>query len=340
MVTILHGASDFQRRERLVGLLSQVDPSGLSTTRFPAGTSPETIFAAALSPGLFGEARVIVVEELLVAHLRGSHLDESLVARLQSVPATTHLICLEHELPAPALDQLRRTLGTRLSSIVCAPPRGSELVAWVQQRAARYGVTVEPDAARELVALLDAGGEATSVPRGRENDEASSTIDLARLDAEIAKLALAAYPDQVVSSSLVHRLVAPEEAPLGWALVDAIRRERDDAIVRELTRALEAGTPAEALLGQIAAHFETVLAAHLSPHQPAEVVQAATGIPTNRIGQARRISSRATLAHARQALAALRTIDASLKRGTLSDAEAALTAVLATLYHRTQPPRN
>lgn len=336
MLTVLHGTSDLLKRERVQQLIAQEDPSGLSTSRFPAGTTVEAILSAACTPGFFGANRVIVAEHLLGANCTSGRIDRSLLSRLAELPASTHLVCLEELLPETALAQLRMSFGENLAVVECTTPRGHDLLRWVQDRAERYGVAIELDAARELLAML---GVAEGAPSGSKSRAADTEepIDLARLDAELAKLATAVFPEKVITRAVIHELVNPAEAPLGWELVDAVRRDRYDAVLRELARAEATGSAPEILLGQLASHLEAQLAALLTPHLPPDVVAAATGVPAGRIHQARRQAPQGGLGRVRELLLVLRAVDAGLKRGTLSDIEAALAAALAPPDRRTQP---
>jgi DNA polymerase-3 subunit delta len=340
MLTILHGTSEFLKRERLAKMLSRDDPDGFSTSRFPEGTPLETILAAASTPGFFGQCRVIVVEHLLASHLKGSKLDETLLSRVRALPPSTHLIALEPALPDPVCARLRAELADGVRLVECSPPRGPQLVRWLQERAGRYGVSLETEAAQELVAALCGTGEpqpegAASLNRGSDD----GAIDLTRFDTELAKLATAVRPATVVTAAVVHELVNPEEAPLGWELVDAVRRARAEAILRELAHAWEVGTTPDMLLGQLASHFEAILAATLTPRLPTDVVAAATGLSPARISQARRQAGPEGQLRAREIMLTLRALDAGLKRGTLNDIEAALAAALVTLGDSTQPRR-
>jgi len=336
MLTVLYGTSDLLKRERLAQLLAEEDPSGLSTTRFAAGTTLDTIFTAACTPGFFGEKRVVIAENLVSTYCRAGRIDDSLLSRLREVPPSAHLVCLEVSLTETALGQLRTALGEAVALVDCTAPRGRDLVRWVQERAHRYGVAIEVDAARDLLALLGIGDTGPGAANARTRD-AEEAIDLNRLDTELAKLATAVFPDKVISRAVIHELVDPSEAPLGWELVDAVRRDRYDAVLRELARAEETGTPPELLLGQLASHLETLLAAMLTPHLPSDVVAAATGLLTARINQARRQLPQGGLQRVRELLLALRTVDAGLKRGSLNDIEAALAAALGPPDHWAQP---
>ncbi|MDW7981795.1 MAG: hypothetical protein RMH81_03120 [Thermomicrobium sp.] len=328
MITVLHGTSEFLRHERLRALVTSEDPNGLATTRFPAETSLATIAAAALTPSFFGERRLIIVESLVSTHRRGNRVASELLALLQAVPESCHLVSVESQLPQETARQLTESLGNTLRLIECTPPTGTKLVAWIRERALHYGVTMSQEAAEELVsavapgALRSPGREASSSP-----DHAPS-VDLVRIDTELAKLATAVHPADVVTVEVVQELVAADEQGGDWELLDAIQAGHLDRIVRALERRLESGVPVELVLGQLASHCEVLFATAAVPFAP-PVIAEATGIPLRRLLQARRDrSDRGD--EAKDLLHALRSLDVGVKRGRVTDSDAALAALLVT----------
>lgn len=338
MLTILQGSNEFLKRERLGQILAEEDPEGYSTHHFPAGAEVEAVLTVARTPGFFGQRRIVVCEHLLGSRLEGGRLDEALLAALRELPDAVHVVCLEGPLPGPATVQLREKFQDRVAWIDCSVPRGRALEQWIVERVRRSGASITPEAVQELLELLGIVPE-SGASRSRGQTDSDEGIDLARLDSELAKLSTAVFPGETIEPSLVQALVDPNERSLGWEFLDAVREGRADHVLRELAVAVANGTPPEVLLGQLASHFEVVLAATATPQQPPEVVAAATGLPVNRIAQVRRQGVRTDVEHARRMLAMLCALDAGVKRGTINDTEAALAAVLAAPNTMRQPRR-
>ncbi len=337
MITVLFGNSELLRREALVSLTHHEDPHGFATTRFLPGTPFASIAAAARTPAFFAKRRLIVAEGLLSDALRLNHLDQDLADLLRSLPESCHLITIESSLPQDMIQQLTALLGSSVQFIGCNVPMGKELVRWVQERARVHGVEIEPDAAEELVLAV-----APTALQDRQTDNdfdrsATNTVDLTRIDTELAKLAVAVYPATVIRVADVRTFVTPDEPPVEWALVEAVQRGNPDVIVRELEHALDTGTPPELLLGQLAGYFEGLVAALTQPELSPDVVAAVTGLAARRIAQVRRQRSQRTREQACEALALLRTIDAGFKRGIVPDIEAALVAALLSLRQQARP---
>ena len=337
MLTVLHGESEFRRERELAELRISHDPEGLATVRFPRGTPIPTIMAAARTPGFFLDQRLVITECLLADHIRQQQLDPNLVHALATLPSSCHIISLEPPLPPATHDRLRAALGDAVTFVDCSVPMGGKLIDWVTERARSYGVEIEPAAAEELLIAIDP----TALQRRREHAGSESDqptgLDLARVDQELAKLATAVYPEKIIRVAAVRELVVADDAPLEWALIDALNRGDATAIARELERALETNAVLDVLLAQLANHFEALFAAQILPQLSPDVVAAATGLSARRIAQVRRILSIRSPKNAGAMLTALRAIDASLKRGILIDGEAALAATLLTGAQRVRP---
>lgn len=337
MLTVLYGNSELLRRETLASLTNREDPSGFATTRFPPGTPLASIAAAARTPAFFAERRLIVAEGLLSDALRVNTLDQELLDLIRTLPESCHLITIEPLLPQEAIQRLTTHLGVSVEFISCIVPSGKEMVRWVRERARSYGVEIEPDAAEEFVLAL--APTALQDRHAEINSDRSETnsVDLTRINTELAKLAVAVYPATVIRVADVRTFVSPDEPPLEWALIDAVQRGQFDVIVRELERALDTGNPPELLLGQLAGYFEGLVAALTQPDLSPDVVAAVTGVAARRIAQLRRQRSQRTIEQAREALAMLRTIDAGFKRGIVPDMEAALVAALLSFGQQARP---
>ena len=330
MIFLLHGTDRLTIDERVGALRLEHDPSGINTTVLDqAATQLGELRGAALAPGFFGTARVVVARDLLAdppragssSRAKTSERSEAL-SLLAEVPESTVLILSQSVTsPTDVRDIRERVSSIRVETFDV--PRGRELLEWVRQRASRYDAALDTDAAVRLVeALFPAGWRAVA----RRDDVPP---DLYRLDREIAKLASAAL-DGVVTAAVVDELVSGVESSNIWGLTDAIAAGDAEAAVREAERAIATGTPPEVLIGQLAAQFETFAALSAGGSVGVSTVAAETGITEGRLQQATRAARRFPVSRVRRGLAALRDVDVGAKRGEV-DVEDLLLGIVAQM---------
>ena len=135
-----------------------------------------------------------------------------------------------------------------------AAPTKKELAHWVRDLAADQGLTLAPDAARTLVAVV---GERQQ-----------------RLAREAERLALLAYPKTELSSEQVARLAAGEASTQAYELADAVVAGNVDDALRAAERLREMGEAPGRLLYSVSQRLRDV-------HKAAELVEA--GVPENEI---------------------------------------------------------
>ena len=168
-------SDDFRLREAYRALRARLDTDGmldLNTAELPArGLTPEALAGQASTVPFLANARVIVVEGLLVSLGAGRAVADDwqpLLDALPALPETNHLVLLE---PAPTREA-RTTLGRspllralralegadvqQFEALRLYGRGGNEVAAWLLERARRIGAELEPAAAERLSELLGA----------------------------------------------------------------------------------------------------------------------------------------------------------------------------------------
>ncbi|MGE5635629.1 MAG: DNA polymerase III subunit delta [Nocardioidaceae bacterium] len=121
-------------------------------------------------------------------------------AALASPAPDTVIVLIARGKPPKAIRAIVEHAGGEVREY--AAPKPWELPRWATERAREEGVQLEPDVAKELVALAGASQ--------------------ARLVSEIEKLAVAVHPSTRVTLADVEALVAGEAAPQAYELADAV----------------------------------------------------------------------------------------------------------------------
>lgn len=161
----------------------------------------------------------------------------ALVSYLEA-PCDTTILCLSGE----KLD-LRTKLGQKLMGLgavfTLEPPRMRELPAWIEQRAAQNGYTIEPDATRLVADLIG--------------------TDVGGIDMALEKLATYAGGDDPITSEHVEAVVAPTRMRSIFELTDAIGSRDLPRASATLRNALGGGESALMVLAMIARQLRHLL---------------------------------------------------------------------------------
>jgi DNA polymerase III delta subunit len=210
MLHLILGPDRLLARESARALTAELDPTGANTTWLDGReTTPERVISAVGTISFFGAAPVVVVSDLLA---RGKQADETeggetsgeprkrdaspLGTIASAVPASHHLILLEPGLTsAPAI---LKSAASGANVIANEPPRGSALVAWIVDTAARSASTIDRRAAQRLAETL----YPQTWDRKPSNPRYDRPPDMALLTLEIEKLALAAHPGPITVETL------------------------------------------------------------------------------------------------------------------------------------------
>lgn len=208
MIALVVGPDAATVRDEVTKLLQKQDPSSENTVRFDGkSTAFDHITVAVGTPGFFGTGRVVVVDDLMAKYAKGGKSagspDDADTAASDSggadflqlfatVQPSNSLILVDPSLSVvPAA--VKRAAPAEALHLVCEPPRGQELLQWIQQRASAESTRIDNRAARVL-AERTFPQTWSAKPMNPAYDRPP---DLDRLRGEIAKLALAAYPDPI-----------------------------------------------------------------------------------------------------------------------------------------------
>ncbi len=334
MITILHGTDRLTIDERVARMRHEVDPSGISTTVVSDASSDiSAVRSACGAIGFFGSGRLVVARDLLTSGPRKgrkSKADPETVATIEmlgAVPDETTLLIVERTLDSKTEREIRKVVpSTTIERF--AVPRGMRLVDWTCQRARLHRAVIGQNEARQLLEALFPGNWPTE---SRRDDVPP---DLYRLDTEIAKLATAAGDEQEISNEHIASLVPGAEAQDFWGITNAIMNSDPDRAVIEIERAYGLGAAAEAILGQITSQFEVLAVVALAENGTSlSDLSSISGLSEGRLRQTSRYSTAFSASRIRDALDALRDIDARAKQGyiELSDVLVPLVAELATV---------
>ncbi len=327
MIYVLHGEDSFSATEALRGLLEAVGPEDVrssNVSEFEARDfSVDKLAAAAMVVPFLADRRAVVVRGLMGTaeggQRRGRRGQDGAQARppaelgalLGELPPTSDVVFFESKLsPAnPFLKAVVEAGGEQARVREFAPLRREALAAWVSERAAQKGGTIDPRTAARLAEQVGA--------------------NLWVMDSELEKLTI--YCDgRPIGEDDVKALVSSTKDANVFALVDAIMERRTGAALNSMRQLLDEGAAGPYLLTMIARQARMValaqeLLARRAPQQewPARLGTSSDFVVRKTMDQARRFPPEAVKSLYRLLL----DTDLALKTGT-SD-ELALTEMLA-----------
>lgn len=339
MLHVIVGPDRALARKELDRVLADADPNGLDTDRLDAATSSfDAIFAAVTAVPFFSDRRVIVLTGLLPQSSTkggrgGKGRAGSDVERLvAAIPETTTLVLFE-----PDLGELSATVRKQLPKDIALSandaPRGNALLELVSRLAASNGSRIDNEAARRLLDRLFPGYWMQS-PQNRAFDKPPS---MEQVESEIAKLALAAYPD-AITSQLVEDLVPQRREDRIFPLLDAVIGGNQRGALAHVESAIRAGEEPSRMMNQIYQQIELAVGA-VASGRPADPLQAgrALGIANAyRMTRVTDAAQRGRVKPARQLELALEN-DRRMKSGRLRNPDEALVELVV---RATTPPEN
>jgi len=226
--------------------VDRIDAGDATTGDRIADRIAQVIDAARTLP-MMAARRVVMVfqSENLFAPRRESEVSsraiEQLEAFLETPEAQTTLIFV-----AAALDKRTRMfklLAKHATVVECGSPEdlaGAE--RWVRARVAAQGIEIDPAAARLLAQL--AGFPVRADPKQRHGE-------IGRLRREVDQVLMYALGQKKISVDDVRQVAGPAALQDDWALPNAIERGQAGDALRQLALLLDAGAPAEKILGQL-----------------------------------------------------------------------------------------
>jgi len=198
--------------------------------------------------------RVVVVmqAEMVIAPRRESEAAAGAIERLEELvknPDPTATLVLV----ASAVDKrsrVFRTLQKHATVVECGVlETAADAERWVQTRVAAAGAAIDPAAAR-LVAQR-------------------AGVDVRRLRADVERLLLYALGQKQIAVEDVRAVTGPAALQDDWAMTNAIEAGETGEALRQLALIMDAGAPAEKVLGQLGwlvrAKFPALAPAQLQP---------------------------------------------------------------------------
>ncbi len=253
---IFHGADEFTRAETLADFKRRLGPPDtvdLNTTILDGGTLTLAKLRHACDAIPFlAEKRLVIVEGLLtrLAPRKDRELSTSqrelltaLADYLPRLPETTRLVFIEDK-PLPARHSMLRLAQQEERGYVKRfdPQDAKVLPRWIEKRVRKYGGEIEPQAARQLAAVVG--------------------TDLRLLDQEIIKLVTYTQSPtggQAITIADIEAVVPYAQAAVVFDLVDALGRRDGRTAAQTLHRLLDAGEHPLGLLAMIVRQFRLLI---------------------------------------------------------------------------------
>lgn len=331
MIAVILGPDSSMVRAEIRRVVNEADPSGQSTSTIDGKTSGlHNVQMAVASIGFFSTGRVIVVDDLIARLGKQGARDGGSVpdwpALFGTVPDTTTLILADPSLSAlPAA--VRKALPSHAHVTVCDPPRGRELIRWIQARAREEDVSIDDPTARLLIETLYPRSWTTKP----NNPAFDRPPDLELLGNEIAKLAVTAASEPITSAH-IRAMTMQGDSDQIFAFIDAASSGRLDQAITELDRLLAAGEDPYKLLAQLSQTVElSVVMGAASGQQPADVGRSLKLPNVNRMNAIARGLRNQPADLAPRAAGALKSADRRMKTGELRDPIDALHEAIARI---------
>lgn len=331
MIAIVLGPDYSMARESMQRILRDRDPSGQSTSSIDGKTaSLKDIQMDATSVGFFSAGRVVIVEDVLARLGKPAAKDgansSDWKGLFAAIPAASTLILLDPTLSSvPAA--VRKALPADAEIIVSDPPRGRELLQWIQARARSEGADIDERTARLLAETLYPQGWSMK----SNNPAFDRPPDLEALRNEIAKLALAAHPNRIRPEHIAG-LITQGDNDQVFKFLDAASSGRIREAVVELDRLLGAGEDPGKLLAQLGQTVElSVVMAAAERRSPSEVGKDLRLANSNRMNSIDRGVRNQRPGQPAAAVRALESVDRRIKTGELRDPVDALHDALAAI---------
>lgn len=330
MIAFVHGPDALLVRQHVRSLCAELDPDGSNTTRIDGRSVAASQLATMVgTPAFLGMGRVIVVEDLFAGKRPGktsSSDDEKSVPPskdtlevLSNVAPGNSLIIAEPSLSSvpAAVKKAAPDIQVRMG----VPPRGRELVSWVNAEVTATGSSIEDSAVPVLLNLLYAG----TWQQMPTNPRYDVPPDLDRLQQELRKLAAFAHP-KPISRADVAAMVASSSQDQIFPFLGALFGGRTDESVRLLKEVLDNGDDHFRVLAQVMQQIELAAPLEAATGASPESVGRDLNVPNPKRMAAIERSSR-TNAATPMLVPALQA-DRDQKQGRLRNAEDALMAIV------------
>ncbi len=265
MITFIHGPDRLLAREAALSLAASIDPDASNTTWMDAReTGTDQVVGAVGAASFFGAPRVVIVTNLLnrtsrdsraadtgAESSRSSGSDSKVESLLSAVPDQNSLIVFEPDLDS--VPAVIKSTEPPITIIAGEPPRGSALVAWIEDAAKRAGAHIDRRTAQFVATTLFP----QTWERKPANPRYDRPPDLALVQQEIEKLALAAHPDPITRDHVIALVPGGPDQRLFRFLDAAIVGDLDSAMT-ELDRLVVAGEEPAMILAQLLGQLELI----------------------------------------------------------------------------------
>jgi DNA polymerase-3 subunit delta len=220
--------------------LRDFNETEISLSRQDIGTA----LAAAEQLPMMDQRRVVRVVDIVIStNTQTCNLkeaDEAALARYLKDPCpSTVLILVADELDKRL--KMSKLLTEHCAAVEFARLAEPELLQFARDKVREMGVTADEKAVTQIVGLV---GD-----------------DLRKLNLEIEKLAVAAYPDNIISFELVESLVPSSRELSNFELTDHLLANRKTRALQVLKQILDDGAEPLMLLGLIGSNFHRLLLA-------------------------------------------------------------------------------
>jgi DNA polymerase III delta subunit len=332
VIALIVGPDAATAREEVARLVRAHDPSGLNTTRLDGkAISFDDAIGAVRTPSFFGGGRVIVVEDLMAKASRTGQLgsegnetnDGAMGARgldfgrLFGAIASDNVLILVDQGLGSVPAAVRKSAPGDAHVFGGEPPRGAALIEWIQRTAVSAGSSIDPRTAR-LIAERTFPQTWSAKP---SNPAFDRPPDLDRLRNEIAKLALAAYPNAIDAES-VRGMVAGTAEDRLFPFVEAVVTGRLEDALLALESLQASGDDPGRMVAQV---YQQVELAAVLPAAGQFVDPTAVGKDLGLTNPNRMLGVSRTLRRSRSTperlLVLAVNIDRQLKRGALRHAD-------------------
>jgi len=338
LLFVILGSDRALAKQALNRQLAQLDPSGMDTDRIDAASNSfDALYAAVTAAPFFGTQRVIVLNGMLAqASAKGGRgakaKPDSAVSRLvAAIPETNNLILFDPDL-AELSAALKKQLPAGFSVSVNEAPRGAALVELAQRMATENGSKLDNATAR---AVLDRLFPAywPQAPMNRAFDKPPS---VEQLETEIAKLALASYPDPI-SVEIATEMIPQRSEERIFPLLDAVIAGNQRGALIETDNATKAGEDAGRTMAQLYQQIELAVAAKANgrPTDPLQAGRALGLTNANRMRPVDKAAQQARVAPARQLRLALES-DRKLKSGRVRNPDEGLVDLVVRVTGSTE----
>lgn len=326
MLFIILGSDRALAKRALDRQLAKLDATGIATDRIDANSqSFDGLLAAVTAAPFFGSQRVIVLSGMLgQAAGKGGRSskgksDSDLARLVSSVPDSTHLILFDPEL-AELSAALKKQLPTDVPVSINDAPRGGALVELAQRIAAEHDSKLDQTTARVILDRLFPAYW-PQAPMNRAFDKPPS---VEQLETEIAKLALASFPDPI-TIDIVQEMIPQRNEERIFPLLDAVIGGNQRAALIETQNAQRAGEDASRTTAQLYQQIELAVAA-TAHGRPPDLLQAGRALGLSNANRMRPVSQaaqRAAVPPAHQLRMALES-DRKIKTGRIRNPDEGL----------------